>query len=168
MIGQVFIFLRHGVIPIRAEAPTRGLAPLKRRALSPQGRREALAAGRYLATWLERHNRVIDRILVAPSQRAEETAALALDAATPRVRLRLRPEQIVAQIDTWFSGQGPAATIARAGHGPALLELVRALAPGCPDLTRRFGVVVIFTRDAAGAPWRLTALGPPEDDAEPA
>ncbi len=160
MTGQVFIFIRHGTIPIRADEPTRRLAPLKRRSLSPEGRREALAAGRFLSAWLARHDRAVDRVYVAPSRRAEETAALALNASVPRIRQRLRPEDVIPRMSTWFSGQDPSATIARAGHGPALRELVRALAPDGPELARRFGVVAIFTRERDGAAWRLSEIGP--------
>ncbi|MCA9713120.1 MAG: histidine phosphatase family protein [Myxococcales bacterium] len=159
---QVLLFVRHGSIPVRelgGAGPVEPLAPLRRRGLSPRGREEARAAQAYVRRWLEEHGRVVERVYVARSRRAEETCEQVFASAVPRERARLRPGHLRPQLDAWFTGGGPSAVIALVGHGPSLQELLADAAPDAPDVARVFGVVAVFARERGG-PWRLRALGP--------
>ena len=95
-MGQTFIFIRHGNIPIQAEASGR-LPPLKKRGLSPTGEQQARAAGVFLRRWLTAQALTVDRLVHPGSRRALQTAALALDPLPPAKKQWMNYDTLAAK-----------------------------------------------------------------------
>jgi phosphohistidine phosphatase SixA len=148
-----FIFIRHGSISIQAP-PAARLPPLARRGLTVQGEQEARAAGVFLRRWLSDHGLTPTRLLLADSERARQTAALALPVAVPAQTCAMRAREPLRQLDAWLADD---AVVCRVGHGPPFISTLQALYPDAPDYSRVFGAVLIAVRDPT---WRLAALHP--------
>jgi phosphohistidine phosphatase len=132
------------------------------RALSPRGRAEAAALGR----WLVGARIEADRALVSPARRAAETWRLAVEAgaagpaATSAGLYGATPDGLLALLR---GGDGGIRTLALVGHNPALQELAAMLladAPGGAAVASSFppatAAVLGF---AAAAGWADVAPG---------
>jgi phosphohistidine phosphatase SixA len=121
------ILLRH------AEAvPIENSGDDQQRPLSERGRREAEAAGK----WLAAHRSKPDRVLCSPSQRTGETAQLALavmdKAPAPQMAGEIydaSPGELLALLDQ----HGDADTVMLVGHNPGIERLVALLVEGRSD-----------------------------------
>ncbi|MFT5682184.1 MAG: phosphohistidine phosphatase SixA [Myxococcota bacterium] len=153
-MAQTFIFIRHGTIPIKATA-TRRLPKLARRGLSEGGITEARAAGRFVQQRLS--GQTVDRLLIANSERARQTAALVFEPLPAAETAPMFSQDPLSQLNGWLEGLGPEAVVVRVGHGPAFLATLSVLSPTAPDFSLVFGAVLVAVRAPT---WRLDALLP--------
>jgi phosphohistidine phosphatase SixA len=121
------ILLRHAeAVPIETSGND------QQRPLSERGRREAHAAGQ----WLAAHRSRPDRVLCSPSQRTGETAQLALaemdKSPAPQLASEIydaSPGELLALLDQ----HNDAGTVMLVGHNPGIERLVALLVEGRSD-----------------------------------
>lgn len=149
---QTFIFVRHGSIPIKADGTTR-LPKLATRGLSEAGIQEARGASAFVHQQLA--GRSVDRLLLARSERARQTAAIIFDPLPEALTLPMSPRDPLPQVEAWLDGLGEDAVVVRVGHGPAFLATLSALTTEPPDLSLVFGAVLVAAPEDG---WRITGL----------
>ncbi|UPG94286.1 SixA phosphatase family protein [Luteibacter aegosomatissinici] len=97
----------------------------RERKLTEHGKREAQAAGQ----WLAEHHVKYDRVLCSPAQRTKETAALALGQVEPVFAEEIydaTPGDLYELLDE----QGDAERVVLVGHNPGIEQLVAFLVEG--------------------------------------
>lgn len=117
------ILLRHA----EAEALHEGKDDRERK-LTEHGRKEARAAGE----WLASHGVKYDRILCSPAERTKETAALALGQVEPSYEKAIynaTPGDLFELLDE----QSDAERVVLVGHNPGIEQLVAFLVEGHTD-----------------------------------
>ncbi len=152
---KTFIFIRHGTIPIKADSTTR-LPKLAKRGLSEAGIQEARGAGAFVRQQLA--GRSVDRLLLARSERARQTAVIVFDPLPAAEVVPLSPRDPLPQVEAWFDDLGEDAVVVRVGHGPAFLATLSALTAEPPELSLVFGAVLVAVVEDDG--WRVESLYP--------
>jgi len=114
------ILLRHA----EAEPGHEGKDDRKRK-LTEHGKREARAAGE----WLASHKIKYDRILCSPAERTKQTAALALGHVKPRYEEGIY-EATPGDLYELLDSQSDAERVVLVGHNPGIEQLVAFLTEG--------------------------------------